>query len=535
MNAFPITSLDEALRSLNRRPGLLIGPAATRAPGELLAALRVAARAKKVDDLLVGLAEDNYGALIDLLRREQPSKAAAFELEAISEIRGLKPAPDISHLAKALWSACISITEDLTFESALRTHLDSVPGTRSVTVIDETRIAPPPRTVPVYKLLGNAALAAPDAALALSEADLLLRQQDWRQILSTLPDFAREAPLFVVGIGSKLPLARQVLGLLASLPHPRPTRLYFLKDDLSLQDPTVASLCRKFETIVVDASLRDFCAQISAKRSQFDVAREAPTEEALSSLDEIVRQHSGVFAVVPPAGTRASMPAMDAPQIVEALFRPAADDWRPYKYGLDVRRTVTDQLLGKVNALAKEAKPGFPRVLLVHGEAGVGKTTTLRRVAMEAAGETSSPCGALDPCQVGRCAPSEQQPNKSLSGTDCPTTATRRSSSSATIRGDFASTCRTWQSRLRGSLRRSRLCTALGTQTLAPPTRTTFAALSPSMTRSKFLMSWTSARSSFSASHSFPLVQFRTLRLRSARWNEFLQGTLRTFFAAFGT
>ena len=112
--------LVEAISSLSRRPGLLLGSAATRAPGDLGIVLRQAFKSRKFDDMSVGLTEENYGSYIDRVGAEQPAKAPALEAEIRNGILATKPAPDINHLVRTGWSACVSITEDLTFEAALR-------------------------------------------------------------------------------------------------------------------------------------------------------------------------------------------------------------------------------------------------------------------------------------------------------------------------------------------------------------------------------------------------------------------------------
>jgi hypothetical protein len=385
MENFPVITLSDAVASLERRPALLLGPAATRAPDELGLIVREALRSTKLTELSEGIDENNFGPLLDMIRIERPDKASSLEGKIRESILHIKPAPDINHLAKALWSACISVTEDLTFESALRNYLDSIPGTRSLTIVDEERITPPNRTIPVYKLLGNAMSSAPEATLALSESDQLLRQQVWRDLLVTFADHVRGAPVFVIGFGHKVTVARAVLGMLQSMPHPRPSHLLFLKNDPALADATVVGLCKKFKTNVVDASLRDLASQISGFKLSSTLATSPAASTNYVAVADIVEKHSGVLVLVPGSKGLPPLSPMELPHAVEALFRPAANDWRPFQHDMDVRRTVTDKLLDGLSELVAEVNTNGTRVLLVHGEAGVGKTTALKRLAMEAA------------------------------------------------------------------------------------------------------------------------------------------------------
>lgn len=384
MSPFPLVTIPDAVASLQRRPALLLGPGATRAPGELLAVLKAACTASKWDALKDAFDEQRYGSTIDLARTQDGALAARLEAEIRSGVLAMRPAPDINHLARALWSTCISLTEDMTFESALRNQLDSIAGTRTLTIVDSPRVSPPLRTIPVYKLLGNALSSAQESGLALSDSDLLLRQNDWKALLASFPDHARESPLFVVGLEPKLVLARQVLGLLAGLPQPRPTALYFLKGDRCLEDPTIATLARRFTTQVVDASLRELCAHITSIRDAATVpSRDFPIA-APSTLDAVIARHSQVLTIVKGNAERPAT-KMELPRVVESLFRPAANDWRAFHEGLDLRRTVTDKILREVSSKIADSAAGQARVVVVRGEAGIGKTTTLKRVAVELA------------------------------------------------------------------------------------------------------------------------------------------------------
>lgn len=160
----------------------------------------------------------------------------------------MKPPADLGHLVKVSWSACISASEDLLFEHALRNYLDGLPTSRTATIVDHPSIEPPDRTIPIYKLLGNASVSDKDKGVVLSKSELLFRKQFWADMIRTLPDHMREAPLFILGASNSHDIVRDVLGLLLGLRHPRISRLLFLKDDLSLRDPTIVQLCRRFST-----------------------------------------------------------------------------------------------------------------------------------------------------------------------------------------------------------------------------------------------------------------------------------------------
>lgn len=376
-------SIEEALVSLHRRPALVLGPDATRAPGELGRTLKNAIRFCKIEPTLLPLQDSDCRAQLDKLKIEYPTQIKLLEAEFQEGIRRIHPSLDINHLAKAGWSACVSLTEDMLFENALRTHLDSVPGTRTLTIIDRVGIEPPQRTIAVYKLLGNVQVHDFESRLALSEADLLVRQQDWRLILQSFPDFVREAPVFLVGVSSCVSLTRQVLSALLTMPKPRPTKLYLLQNESVLSDPTIASLCDRFETVIIEGSLRDLCAQVAALKSAVTPAPNLVSSKSKLSLAQLIQKHAGIVSLVPNGVLSSQTTGIDLPALIDGLFRPAAQNWQPFQENLDIRRAVTDDLLSSLVDLQSRATADNPRYFLVRGEAGVGKTTLLKRIAVE--------------------------------------------------------------------------------------------------------------------------------------------------------
>lgn len=146
-----ILSLEDAVGSLARRPGIAIGPAATCDPGTMSQIFSGALRSIVGDVSNTIDLPGDFRAALDILAEKLPNKVLLVEREIRERIRVLRPSLDLPYLAKAGWSACISLTDDVLFESALRTYFDSVPSSITVTVIDNASILPPERTLPVYK------------------------------------------------------------------------------------------------------------------------------------------------------------------------------------------------------------------------------------------------------------------------------------------------------------------------------------------------------------------------------------------------
>ena len=343
--------------------------------------------ATDVPELGARASEENYPALLDTLRAKAPVQAELVAREIREGLRVLRPTLDLPHLVKAGWSACISLSQDVLFESALKNYVDSLPTSRTVTVIDSTRVEPSGRTTPVYKLLGNLHNLDEDSTLALAESALLIRQQSWSRLLRTCADYIREVPLFVVGTAGVIPLVRHVLSVLLAMHKPSVTRLLFLRDDPTLKDATVGALCGQFRTSLVDASLRDLCAAVAELRPTASKLLSTPTSVTDGTpLDRALGNSAAIVAAVPIASNQPIDLLRHRHALIDGLFRPASTDWTPFLLGLDLRRTSTNAIKSSVQQLLKEPNPHAP-FMVVHGEAGIGKTTLLKRAAVELAKE----------------------------------------------------------------------------------------------------------------------------------------------------
>jgi hypothetical protein len=385
MADFEVVSLQDAIGSLRRRPGLVIGPAVTRTPEAMAQVLAYAF--KKAGDTLpadVPIAEQTYRSAIDALRHLMPEKAELVTHEIREGLRVLKPSTDLPRLARAGWSACISLTEDLLFEAALSNHQDSIPSSRSVTTIDHSTVVPSDRTVPIYKLLGNLNDRRPDHTLAISESELLLRQQHWNALLRTFPDYLQDAPLFLLGTESAIPLVRAMLSVLVSMSRPTVAKLLFLKGDATLNDGTVRAMCGRCSTVLADTSIRELCDVITKLKPARSVAAASQGKVAEPDLlTRAVLAHEDLISLVPSAKPDEADFSARLPAMVDSLFRPSAVNWLPFLHGLDMRRTITDPIKNTIADYLRRPPSSNPPYLLIHGEAGIGKSVLLKRVAVE--------------------------------------------------------------------------------------------------------------------------------------------------------
>lgn len=378
--------LEVALTSLTRLPGVIIGPDVTCTQDTLANILSGAMRVI-APDLHENLDRgQHFRGALDALEPGLQDRLPRLTEEIEERIRSLKPSLDLPYLAKAGWSACISLTDDMLFEAALRNHFDATPTSLTATIIDAPSVMPPERTVPIYKLLGNVNNQDPAHKLAMSESQLLVRQQMWSQLLRTFPDYLREGALFVIGTAAAIPILRSILGTFLGMGKPNVSRLIFLKNDLALKDPTILALCRQFDTSVVDASVRDLCAAIAGRKPRRSTAIVEVTGTS-AKLDHLLKKYEAIASVVPSSISGAERNNHHLPSLIDGLFRPAAIDWDPFLVNFDLRRTITDDVKTSIRTHLENPLEGQSKPSVIRGEAGIGKTILLKRVAVELAAE----------------------------------------------------------------------------------------------------------------------------------------------------
>jgi hypothetical protein len=108
-------------------------------------------------------------------------------------------------------------------------------------------------------------------------------------------------------------------------------------------------------------------------------------KESQPDLAQLIHKYSSIVTLVPNEISLQQSTGIDLPALIDGLFRPASLNWQPFQENLDIRRAVTDDILNSLAAIQDQAIPGNPRLLFIRGEAGVGKTTLLKRVAIEVA------------------------------------------------------------------------------------------------------------------------------------------------------
>ena len=386
MTKSQIVPLQVLLDQLGRRPSIVLGPRATTLPGEWDIAIKE--ELQKLSDEGFGqiIENENLGTFLDLLSNRDVAKFEEIKRNLKKKLKLFNPSLDLNHIVRGGWSACVSLTLDLLFESTLRDYLDNLPSSRTVTIIDAPSIHVPARTIPVYKLLGNLSSTSAVSSLALAESEIMVRKQAWSKLLSTFPDYVKDAPLLFLGTDNVIPLVRELLSTFHAMSRPNISRVVFFKDDATLSDPTVKALGAEIGLMVVDATIRDLAAGIAElKPRQTSLTFISTTLKESEQFQSKIEPFKDFVATVPNKALNDFDVTQYLAQLTDSLFRPASIDWRPYLCELDIPRTIGPDLKEEAFSALDRAGPDYRPYIVLRGEAGVGKTTMLKRFACELA------------------------------------------------------------------------------------------------------------------------------------------------------
>src|SRR5581483_8483954 len=310
---------------LRGRMGLIVGPSVTCYPGIL-------------NDLSAHLAEQGKasvkGTFLDAADALLDNGISDSQvIEWVQSFLGKQSASAvISHLAKARWASVLSGSLDSHLEDALQTESSRRPTRQNVTVLNDPLTPPPPRTIPIFKLLGTSARDS----FAFSTVTYLQRRSTWRHAVRGFADLVKGNPVLCVGMEAcpwlLLDLAGELLGEKTSAPK----ALLFLASDPLCSSPKLKQLFRqRVRLVTVRGTIGEVArATTAASKAGFAPFLPFPTNE--EDPFERLRQFDNLVAIVNDH-RRARLEQGDTNQLLDLLFAPTGPRWDPYIYDLDFR------------------------------------------------------------------------------------------------------------------------------------------------------------------------------------------------------
>jgi cold shock CspA family protein/tetratricopeptide (TPR) repeat protein len=244
----------------------------------------------------------------------------------------------------------------------------------------------------LYKLHGCISrIDDPNLPLLLTPDQYVSARDGRTRLFERLIDLGHECPIVFVGHELYDSDIRSVLGELEKAAAARP-RYYLVRPHI---DELERHLWEGKRITTLDGTLEDFIGALDEA-----IPKEIRPLLSEAHYDHPIQVHFALNLELSPSHLRflndevdyvhRSLPIPD--ESARAFYRGFNLGWFPIQQGLDVRRHLTDKLLGEVILVNDSDRPTESDFYAVLAEAGAGKTTFLRRLAFEAGVEWDCLC-----------------------------------------------------------------------------------------------------------------------------------------------
>lgn len=277
--------------------------------------------------------------------------------------------------------AVVSLTPDPHLPEKLSVRLGKTLSSRQLIQVSTVGLAIPYGRVPLYQLLGEAESDGGSTSIPVGRAELLMRTRQWRHLLRTFFDKSKGRPVLCVGIEDVRGLFHECLNELLEQDPSLGKSLVLISDDRELAaDQVSRELLGVSPSIFPTSILRT----LSRSNASVEISGQGPTVEPDSDqsiiLDAAQALHE--FDLVP---EKLHSTDVGIHQALDLLFRPGSISWAPFEMELDFVRD--DGVCHRINSGVETLQEGRPVGMRLIGEAGIGKTTTLKRIAFDLAGQ----------------------------------------------------------------------------------------------------------------------------------------------------
>lgn len=297
--------------------------------------------------------------------------------QKVTEEYGKIPAsPYLTTLARPNWKAVVSLSMDSYLEDRIQIENDKKPSRRPITKISDLAMSFPSRTTPAFKMLGE--IGHPGCILY--EEDYLRVRPTWRHALSSFCDILSGSPVLCLGVDGDTEAMLDLISEMLADKATKPSGIILLADDQLLNNRSFTGLTSgRIQVFVFKDSLSALVSRLSSQES-VGRTRLLPLVDNEISL---LKRYEEVCVIIDPS-CPSSIGEIPKIALLDSMFSPSMPDWNPYFENLDFRREVESDLVAKVRDVARSSK-GTHSCVAVTGSAAVGKTTLLKRIALQLA------------------------------------------------------------------------------------------------------------------------------------------------------
>jgi hypothetical protein len=354
-------SKDQLLQLLRKRPGLLLGPAQTLYPGAIHDFLRS-----------LGVAQSEI-PIAGTLSSDAPARLRTFAAN-------VRAGMGTTELASVRWASVLSLCPDTFFDEEFRNQQDKRATRTSAVFLDPPNMAPPPKSLPVFRLLGSTA----SDSYTLSRSQYARAKGAWPKAVRAFVDSLKGAPLVCIGLQDSLTSLLDLISMFMGLPQGAPPNWIFLGSDPLGNSKELSEALYGVATVsTTDMTIGQLTRAIDSTRIVTARPQITNTEQwpfiSLLRFSHAATLINGFVAGALPYPTHTS-----TTRLLDILFSPSSADWEPFRANLDFSRSTTQTIVADCTALLRS---GDSRCIVVTGGAATGKTTILKRIGFELAKE----------------------------------------------------------------------------------------------------------------------------------------------------
>jgi hypothetical protein len=317
-----------------------------------------------------------WDLLADPQLRAQGSEQTCAAVRKFIESRPNNPQAE--KLAQLKWAAVLSLCLDDFFDRKLSEAVTRRGAGADATIISELNRACPPRSTPVFKLLGS--LERP--SFACTQISYAKQKALWPGALKDFADRVRHRPVLCVGALGSGSLLVDLLSAITSNRSISPTHLIFPAEDLKrLPEDMIELLEGRTRIAGLKFPLSDLMQSIKAAEKSFFTP-----PLGIGTKNEGLRELQTFSDLVASVAEQITTPisAEEKNRLQDLLFSPTIPRWDPFVYDLDFRRTLANDMTEWLALQVRNPKEGL-RACSLTGNSASGKTTLLKRVAYDLA------------------------------------------------------------------------------------------------------------------------------------------------------
>lgn len=292
-----------------------------------------------------------------------------------------KADPILAQIAEKSWKSIISTSLDENLSNKFIDEFDKGVTSRYLSIISSKKLSPIHGSIPYYSLMGSLRDDRKAHAACLTNGEYLKRRRDWRDMLAGFPDYNKGSPLVFIGTNRDKRIVADLINELLSMTPGLPNQLYFFKGDPCATDSSIVELVEGESNItILDSTLKKWVTYVSHESRQLSL----PFGSVKGVNYEALQEVSDRIIVVPRSQDLPEFDHSSKNRLIDYIFRPSVINWEALNQNFDFHRCITKDIQKSIDAQLASGNSG---VISLAGEAGVGKTITMKRVAFNYANE----------------------------------------------------------------------------------------------------------------------------------------------------